>query len=88
MNPYSDTKINENCYERVFTNNSDLSEMVWHRDLKTREVLVLEGKGWFFQFDNQLPFELQAGNSILVPEMVYHRIYRIGSSPLKIRICE
>jgi len=88
MKPYNDEKISENCYERIFKSDVDTDEMVWHRDKKSREITILEGDGWMLQLDNSLPFELRVGDTFCIPEMLYHRIYRIGSNNLKIKICE
>ena len=88
MKPYNDEKISESCYERIFKYDVDTDEMVWHRDKKSREITILEGDGWMLQLDNSLPFELYVGDTLCIPEMLYHRIYRIGSNNLKIKICE
>lgn len=86
--PYIDEKINNDTYERVFKYDIDPSEMVWHRDRETREIEILEGNGWMLQLDNRLPIELCPGDKLCIPKMEYHRIYRIGGSDLKIKICE
>lgn len=86
--PYIDEKINDESYIRLFKNDISPSEMVWHRDYETRTIEVLEGEGWMFQMDNQIPVELFVGDKLCIPKMEYHRVYRIGSSDLKIKICE
>jgi mannose-6-phosphate isomerase-like protein (cupin superfamily) len=86
--PYTDTIHDESTKTRVFSRDVHSSEMVWHRDLKSREITILEGEGWMFQMDNSLPFELKVGDCFDVPAMVYHRIYKIGKSDLKIKIHE
>jgi len=85
--PYKQTQINENCFERLFETNIDDAELVWHRDKRTRFVTVLEGLGWEFQFDNQLPKPIGPGSTIHINKFSYHRLIK-GSTPLKVRIVE
>jgi len=59
--------------------------LVWHRDKEDREVTILEGKGWKFQYDDELPFELKEGDTISIKKLEYHRIIK-GDTNLKIRL--
>jgi quercetin dioxygenase-like cupin family protein len=86
MRPYQD-KLNGNIKIREFDLNISNNELVWHRDEKDRHVTVLEGKGWYFQRDNELPLELKENDSIFIPKLTYHRVIK-GSTPLKIKIQE
>mgnify|MGYP001548723636 FL=1 len=86
MRPYSE-KIKGNIKERVFKENTDTSELVWHRDKKDREVKVMESNGWMFQMDNELPIVLKEGDVVNIPKNTYHRILR-GQGDFKIRIKE
>lgn len=86
--PYIDEKISERVWIRSFDHvvvQSD--EFVWHRDKQDRVVTVLEGEGWQFQFDNEIPIQLNSGDVIKVPKQIYHRII-VGSTPLKLKIEE
>jgi hypothetical protein len=47
----------------------------------------LEGVGWKFQFDNELPKEIGPGSTIHINKRCYHRLIK-GSTPLKVRIVE
>ena len=85
--PYSQTNISENTFERIFDLSVDNEELVWHRDRRTRFVKVLEGVGWKFQFDNELPKEIGPGTTIHINKRCYHRLIK-GSTPLKVRIVE
>lgn len=85
--PYTQTNIAENIFERIFDLSVDNEELVWHRDRHTRFIKVLEGVGWKFQFDNQLPKEIGPGSTIHVNKLSYHRLLK-GSTPLKVRIVE
>jgi hypothetical protein len=85
---YIDEKLSDTSWIREFDPEiTESEEYVWHRDLNDREVEVLEGEGWKFQFDNDLPFFINRNNSIQVPKMVYHRIIP-GKTKLRIKINE
>lgn len=86
MQPYKQS-ISDNVIYREFNDDIDPIELVWHRDEKDREVEVLQGEGWFFQFDNELPLELRQGVKITIPKFTYHRVIK-GTGPLKIKIQE
>jgi hypothetical protein len=88
MSPYIDEKINENSWIRTFDPSvTESEEYVWHRDYNNRRVRVLEGIGWKFQFDNELPFDINTNEEIYIPKMVYHRIIP-AESKLRIKINE
>lgn len=82
VNPYTD-KGNE----RFFSCNLDSSELIWHRDKKDRIVTVVEGQGWKYQIDDELPIELKEGDELFIPAMTYHRIFK-GKTDLRIKIKE
>lgn len=86
MNPYSQQKV-ENGIIRIFSETVDSHELVWHRDKKDRVVEVLEGEGWKFQLDNNIPSIMEVGDVITIPKEIYHRIGK-GRTPLKIKIIE
>ena len=80
MNPYQD-KSNV----RTFSKDVDEMDLIWHRDDEDRNIEVLEGKGWFFQRDNELPLELKEGDRIFIPRHQVHRVIK-GETDLKISI--
>jgi len=80
MNPYTD-KNNI----REFSSNVDELDLVWHQDKEDRLVEVLEGKGWKFQRDNNVPVDMKIGDRIFIPEGEIHRIIK-GTTNLKIKI--
>jgi len=84
--PYIETKSKSIIY-RSFDMSVDNSELVWHRDKKTRLVEVIGGKGWYFQADNGLPIELKVGDVFTIKKETYHRIIK-GKTPLKVMIKE
>ena len=88
MKPYTDDYIDEHCWIRTFDPNvSESEEYVWHRDYNDREIEVLEGVGWKFQFDDEIPRVINTKDKIFIPSMVYHRIIP-GKTKLRIRIDE
>jgi hypothetical protein len=84
--PYKQN-INDTIIERVFTENTDSNEFVWHKDKRDREVKVIQSNGWKFQMDNELPKELQNNDILFIPKEVYHRVIK-GNGDLKIQIKE
>ena len=70
---------------RTFDPKIDNSEYVWHRDNEDREVEILEGEGWQFQYDGCLPYLLEKGMIFEIKKGEYHRLIR-GVTPLKCRI--
>lgn len=84
--PYSNLKIGRFSY-RKFSKFCDTGELVWHRDLKDRYVKVLNDCDWKFQYDNELPIDLNRGIIIFIPKMEYHRLIK-GKTDLEIAIKE
>jgi len=85
MNPYKDIDTTTNKTVRIFTQDVDSHELVWHRDREDRIVRVLEGSGWKFQLDNNLPIQLNEGDVIHIPKYEYHRIIK-GDTDLKVEL--
>lgn len=75
VNPYKD-----NGNKRVFLFTVNDEELIWHRDKEDRIITVINGKGWSFQFDNQMPIELTEGSIVEIPAMVFHRIFKNSSA--------
>ena len=88
MKPYIDKHIDRTTRVRTFNHLVESDELVWHRDRKDRIVTVIEGKDWYFQMDNEVPKLMEQGSEIVIPKMEYHRIYKAGSTPLKLEIKE
>ena len=78
--PYRDVGI-----IRIFSSNVLSEELVWHRDKEDRKVTVLEGEGWQFQFNGELPFELKENMIFKIPEGMYHRLIK-GKTDLVLKI--
>ena len=56
--PFEEEQINENTFIRTFSADVDEMELIWHEDRENRVIKVLEGNGWKFQFDEELPIEM------------------------------
>jgi hypothetical protein len=80
MNPYSNTGN-----IRTFSKDVNAMDLIWHMDDEDRNIEVLEGEGWKFQRDNELPLELTEGVSIFIPRHQIHRVIK-GETDLKIKI--
>jgi len=85
-NPYKDVQKTD-FFLRKFDNNINQNELIWHRDKKNREVTVLNGMNWKFQYDNSLPFILRIGDTFRVPAETYHRLIK-GTTALLLKIKE
>jgi len=86
MKPYRQKHF-KNVIIREFGLDIPHTELVWHRDKKDRIVEVLEGDGWEFQYDNELPFTLEKGDMLVIKKETYHRVKK-GNSKLVIKIIE
>ena len=84
---YEQENISKYKFKRIFTEDVDSEELVWHRDLNTREVFIEQSNGWMLQMDEELPQVLIEGQTYKIPKMVYHRIFK-GTGDLKITITE
>ena len=80
MNPYTDENTT-----RTFSKDVDKMSLIWHTDQEDRTITVLEGKGWQFQRDNELPLALNEGDNIFIPMGQIHRVIK-GSTDLKLKI--
>lgn len=86
MSPYNDYQY-DNFFYRVFNEDINDIEFVWHRDKRNRYIEVVECDGWKIQFDNKLPKELKEGDKIYIPLLEYHRIIK-GKGRLVLKIKE
>jgi len=77
--------VYENISERTFNQDVSEEELVWHRDLEDRTVVVIGDTDWKIQYENQLPMELTKSIQYLIPKEMYHRVVK-GSGDLKVII--
>jgi len=85
--PYKDIFSSENKIIREFGDDIDPIELMWHRDLKTRQITILEGTGWSYQQEDSLPKQLNPGDQIVIPALEWHRVIK-GTTNLKLKIEE
>ena len=78
--PYTD-----NSNIRTFSKDVNTMDLIWHMDDEDRNIEVLEGEGWKFQRDDELPLELTEGIRIFIPRHQVHRVIK-GETDLKIQI--
>ena len=75
----------DNSNIRTFSKDVNTMDLIWHMDDEDRNIEVLEGKGWKFQRDDELPLDLTEGIRIFIPRHQVHRVIK-GTTDLKIRI--
>ena len=87
--PFEDFEkgIYSNVFTRVFKEDIEDKQLIWHKDKKDRTVKVIYGTGWKLQYDNQLPFELETGQNYHIKKEEFHRLLK-GNSELKLEIKE
>jgi quercetin dioxygenase-like cupin family protein len=85
--PYSDQPVSNNSFIRTFESGQHPDLYEWHRDHADRTVRIIEGKGWQFQLDNELPQPLQPGDVLSIDAETYHRLIP-GTEKLVIEIQE
>ena len=77
----------DNVFTRVFKEDVEKDQLIWHKDKKSRVVKVIYGTGWKLQMDNDLPFELEVGQNYHINKEEFHRLHK-GNSELKLEINE
>ena len=87
--PFEDFEksIYDKVFTRVFKENIEDKQLIWHKDRKDRVVKVVYGTGWKLQYDNQLPTELEPGRNYYIKKEEFHRLHK-GNSELKLEIKE
>ena len=83
--PFKEEKIKDNIFIRTFSTDVDEMDLIWHTDKENRFIKVLEGNGWQFQYDEELPFEMTDGLGFPVMKGQIHRVIK-GLGPLKIEL--
>ena len=70
---------------REFDPSRDDAEFVWHQDFEDREIEILDGEGWQFQYENCLPWLIEKGMVFYIPLGESHRLIK-GKTTLHCRI--
>lgn len=82
--PYLET-VNEGRTTRLFNQNLDDSELVWHRDKEDRIVFPLHETDWKFQFNDELPINIEPNKPIFIESKKFHRLIK-GTGDLEVEI--
>jgi hypothetical protein len=80
--PFQETKLGDNEFIRVFSQDTDSGEFMWHRDREDRIIESIGETDWLIQIDNELPKVI---DKVLIPMGVYHRVIK-GTGDLKIKL--
>jgi hypothetical protein len=83
MKPYQDIQNQNNQVVRVFDQDIDPIELMWHRDQEDRIIETVEYTDWQIQLDNELPTLID--KPIFIPKYIWHRTIK-GTGPLKVKI--
>lgn len=83
MKPYQDIQNQNNQVVRVFDQDIDPIELMWHRDQEDRIIEAVEYTDWQIQLDNELPTLID--KPIFIPKYIWHRTIK-GTRPLKVKI--
>ena len=81
--PFQENKISDNKFIRVFSQDTDSGEYMWHRDREDRIIESIEPTDWKIQIDNELPKVMEG--EVFIPMGVYHRLIK-GTGNLKIKL--
>jgi hypothetical protein len=81
--PYTEEHFSESVVVRTFSVNIEESQLQWHWDEEDRLVEPLNENDWKFQFDNELPIEIN--RQIYIPCGVMHRVIK-GTTDLIVKI--
>ena len=87
MYPFRQNKINSNLLLREFSSDTSSEDLIWHRDVRNRTVVVIESAGWMLQMDNSLPIPLLEGSSYNISAGEWHRVIK-GTGKLVIAVKE
>lgn len=82
--PYRNIEEVNGILIREFSQNVDPTELKWHRDDESREIVSENETDWMIQLDNALPVSLN--NNIRIPRHEWHRLIKgTGTLTLKIK---
>ena len=83
--PFEEEKIDKYNFIRTFPADVDEMDLIWHADKENRIITVLDGNGWKFQFDEELPIKMRKGKTISILKGRLHRVIK-GNGILKINL--
>jgi len=83
MLPFQETNLGDNEFIRVFRQDTDSGDYMWHRDREDRIIESIDETDWMIQIDNELPKKIE--EKVFIPMGVYHRVIK-GSGNLTIKL--
>ncbi len=81
--PFIEEKV-DNAYIRTFSQDVDLESLQWHWDEEDRIVEVVNPTNWMFQFDNELPIDMN-NKKLFIPKGKWHRVIK-GDGDLVVKV--
>ena len=81
--PFKETKINDDTLIREFSQDTDSSEFMWHRDDEDRVIVAKESTDWLIQLEDSLPQSLNS--SVFIARGEWHRLIK-GTGELRVKI--
>lgn len=67
---------------RIFSADIQSKDLVWHKDREDRIIEPLHETDWKFQYDNEVPIEL---DRLFIDKGTYHRLIK-GTGELKLKV--
>lgn len=67
---------------RIFSADTQSKDLVWHKDREDRIIEPLHETDWKFQYDNEVPIEL---DRLFIDKGTYHRLIK-GTGELKLKV--
>lgn len=86
LDPYSNYEIKKS-FVRIFNEDIESEDLLWHVDEFNRIITVISGTGWKLQFDNELPFLIEKNALYNVERETFHRLIK-GNDQLILKIEE
>ena len=86
LDPYSNYEIKKS-FVRIFNEDIESEDLLWHVDEFNRIITVISGTGWKLQFDNELPFPIQKNDFYNIERETFHRLIK-GNDQLILKIEE
>jgi len=83
VSPYEEVILSEVEKIRTFSESIDEEDLKWHWDNEDRIIEALNETDWKFQFDNQLPINIEG--KLEIKKGVWHRLIK-GTNDIKIKI--
>lgn len=83
MLPFKEEILSDNIFIRVFSQDTESGDFMWHRDFEDRIIESIVDTDWQVQLDDELPKVIEG--EVFIPMGVYHRVIK-GTGDLKIKL--